>query len=166
MLDDSVFLDPNPAEACKARIGIALAAHVERQKNLSPSERKKQEEKRARADREDARKASGRAKPANHNKRTADLWQERGCAFEIVERWNAFAGVKNDLFGCIDAIACGPDHGLVGVQITSKGNIAARMTKARASKGLAKWLEGGGKFVVIGWAKNASGRYEVEERWL
>jgi len=155
--DDSVFLDPNPADVYKDRARAALAEHARRVVNMSEPEREKAELK--------ARSKERKGKPqANYNERTKEVWKDRGYSFEIVEHYNAFAGRKNDLFGFIDALAVGPD-GIVGVQMTSKSHMSERMKKAQAAPAYKNWLASGARFVVMGWEKNKSGRYEFVERW-
>lgn len=71
---------------------------------------------------------------------------------QVVERWNSFARVRQDLFGCIDVVACGP-QGIVGIQATTKANVSARIRKSAALPALRSWLEAGGVFEVWGWHK-------------
>jgi hypothetical protein len=85
--------------------------------------------------------------------RSLALLRGRGYAVEKVEQRLTFRGfITRDLFGCIDLIAVRRGE-IVGVQTTSRSNLAARRTKALGSPGLAAWLDGGGKFVLHGWAK-------------
>lgn len=51
-----------------------------------------------------------------------------GYVCAIVERWNAHAGIRQDLFGFIDILAVGP-VGTVAVQSTSKSNFSSRYGK-------------------------------------
>lgn len=162
--DDSVFLDADPSEHYKERIALALVGHGERLAARTPAQKEREDMKQAQKRKKAEGATSGRKPQANYNKRTADVWRERGYSFEIVEHYNAFAGRKNDLFGFIDALAVGPE-GIVGVQMTSKSNMAARMTKAKAAPAYKNWLASGARFVVMGWEKNKSGRYEFVERW-
>ncbi len=162
--DDSVFLDPDPSEQYRERIRLALVGHGERLAARTPAQQEREDMKQAQK-RKKADGSSGKRKPqANYNSRTADVWRERGYSFEIVEHYNAFAGRKNDLFGFIDALAVGPD-GIVGVQMTSKSHMSERMKKAQGAPAYRNWLASGARFVVMGWEKNKSGRYEFVERW-
>lgn len=72
----------------------------------------------------------------------------------IVERWNAFARIRQDLFGVIDilAIRCN-STGCFGVQATSASNVAARMKKSMAEPRLRTWLAAGNRYAVVGWSK-------------
>ena len=47
----------------------------------------------------------------------------------IVERWNAFAKLRQDLFGIIDLLAVDSKGNTVGIQVTSYSNISARVKK-------------------------------------
>lgn len=83
---------------------------------------------------------------------------------QVVERWNSFARVRQDLFGCIDVVAC-TEHGILGIQATTKANVAARVRKSLALPTLRAWLEAGGMFEVWGWHK-PSHRWDVVVRRL
>lgn len=71
----------------------------------------------------------------------------------VVERWNPYARIRQDLFGCIDIVALEPHTAIIGVQTTSGSNLAARRTKALAEPRLRLWLEAGGAFTLHGWSK-------------
>ena len=51
----------------------------------------------------------------------------------IVERWNAFAKIRQDLFGIIDLLAVDSKGNTVGIQVTSYSNISARVNKMEDS---------------------------------
>lgn len=55
-----------------------------------------------------------------------------GYTVAIVEKWNSFAKIRQDLFGFLDLL-CVKDtedrRGVVGVQTTSASNMAARRKK-------------------------------------
>jgi hypothetical protein len=85
--------------------------------------------------------------------RSLALLRGRGYAVEKVEQRLTFKGfITRDLFGCIDLIAVRRGE-IVGVQTTSRSNLAARRAKALGSPGLEAWLAGGGKFFLHGWGK-------------
>ena len=85
-----------------------------------------------------------------------------GYTAEVVERWNAFARIRQDLFGCIDIIAIGNGETLA-VQVTSRSNMKARINKISDSPALPEMLRSNWRVVVHGWAKNKSNRYELKE---
>lgn len=84
--------------------------------------------------------------------RTLQLLKQRGHTAGVVERWIPQARKRIDLMGCIDIVAL-VGHRIVGIQATSGSNVAARLTKAREEPRLKEWLKCGGRFIVIGWAK-------------
>ena len=79
----------------------------------------------------------------------------RGMGFtaQVVERFNPFAKVRQDLFGCIDLIACIPAVGILGIQACAGASHAARRAKAIAEPRLRDWMRCGGKFEVWSWTK-------------
>lgn len=80
--------------------------------------------------------------------------KEDGFFCQVVERWNPFAHIRQDLFGAIDILGTGPGQaGCIGVQATTTGNINARFNKALALPAIRAFVTAGNKFVVWGWAK-------------
>lgn len=77
-----------------------------------------------------------------------------GALVQVVEHWNAFARIRQDLFGIFDILlVCGNE--VVGIQCTSASNISARVKKMRSSPALSIWLASDTrKAIVIGWRKN------------
>ena len=90
---------------------------------------------------------------ASPTSRSLHLLRQRGYVAEKVEQRLTFKGfVTRDLFGCIDLLACRPGE-IVGVQVTSRSNLAARRTKSLGCAGLLAFLQAGGKFRLHGWGK-------------
>jgi hypothetical protein len=85
--------------------------------------------------------------------RTLKLLREEGCLAQVVERYNPYARVRQDLFGFIDVLALYPDGRCLGAQCTTRANQAARLSKALALPALRTWLSCGLLFEVWGWAK-------------
>lgn len=56
--------------------------------------------------------------------------REMGYQAQVVEKWNAFAKIRIDLFGCIDIVAVRPGVPVLGVQCTSHSNISSRVEKS------------------------------------
>ncbi len=84
--------------------------------------------------------------------RTLKWLREKGYTAQVVERWNMHAKVRVDLFGCIDIVAMG--HGVIlGVQACAGSSHAARKAKATALPTTRQWIECGGMFWVVSWAK-------------
>lgn len=96
------------------------------------------------------------------NQRTVALFTERGYKCEVCESYNAFTKRKKDLFGIFDVVAVGNEE-TVGIQITSKSNMSARMRKIQESEYLPEILRSGWRVVVIGWFKKPNGRYDYKE---
>jgi len=96
------------------------------------------------------------------NQRTVALFTERGYSCTVVESYNSFTRRKKDLFGIFDVLAVGNEE-TVGIQITSKSNMAARMRKIQESEYLPEIIRSGWRVVVIGWFKKPNGRYDYKE---
>lgn len=86
--------------------------------------------------------------------RTLALVRGLKMAAQVVERWNPHAKIRQDLFGCIDIVACGED--LWGIQACAGSRASARVKKSMEQPGLLAWLLAGGRFVVIAWAKRGA----------
>lgn len=90
------------------------------------------------------------------NARTKDYLEKQGHMVAIVERHSPFPkpfGKKHDMFGVFDLFMLKAGGESWGVQATSTTNLSSRVGKIRESKEAARWLELGGKILVIGWAK-------------
>jgi len=86
--------------------------------------------------------------------RSLKLLRDEGYTVQVVEKWQAFAKKRVDLFGCIDIIAIKDGvTGVLGVQTTSGSNLAAREKKARAIPALTTFLDAGNSFELHGWSK-------------
>jgi len=88
--------------------------------------------------------------------RTLKKLRADGYLAVVVEHWNHFASVRQDLFGFIDVLAIRGKRTL-GVQATTAPNVAARLNKAMALPELRTWLEAGNAFEVWGWRKGVRG---------
>lgn len=85
--------------------------------------------------------------------RSLKLLRELGYTAQVVEKWNPHAKVRQDLFDCIDIVACGNGRCL-GVQATSGSNVSKRIEKAIEEPRLKVWLEvPSHSFEVWGWRK-------------
>lgn len=92
--------------------------------------------------------------PTQRSKR---LMEKEGFTVAIVERWNAFARVRQDLFGFLDLL-CVDGKQVVGVQTTSADNMSKRRKKIREHVNYLA-VEGSGIRVELhGWRK-------VGRRW-
>jgi hypothetical protein len=78
-----------------------------------------------------------------------------GLRWAIVEKWNAHAGVRQDLFGIIDIIALDPKRGVVGIQCCGVdfSNHLAKITRER-SQNARDWLSAPGAYLELwSWSK-------------
>ncbi len=77
----------------------------------------------------------------------------------VVEKWNPFARIRQDLFG-FDVIAIRANQQL-WVQATSAPNVSARVKKLQANPDVAILLGSSPNIrgVVWGWGRNEKGRY-------
>lgn len=74
-----------------------------------------------------------------------------GYRVGIAEHWNAFARIRQDLFGFIDLVAIRPDYKILAIQTTSMPNTSARIAKILELPSSADWLRAGGRIEVHGW---------------
>jgi hypothetical protein len=89
--------------------------------------------------------------------------RKQGYLAAVVERWNAFAGVRQDLFGFAD-ILCVRGSETLAVQTTTAKNVPARLKKLREIPAVGFWLLGGTRRLVVhGWAKR--GPRGKRKRW-
>jgi hypothetical protein len=91
--------------------------------------------------------------------RSLEHLREQGYHCEIVEKWNPWRKVRQDLWGWCDILAIRRDE-VLAVQVTSAG-VAARIKKIQESDTVAKVREAGIRVVVHGWTKRANGRYAL-----
>lgn len=80
---------------------------------------------------------------------------------QVVERWNPYAKVRQDLFGIVDVLAV-VEAEIVAVQTTSTSNVAARIAKITDSPALPILRKAGVRVLVHGWAKR-KGRWTLRE---
>ena len=99
---------------------------------------------------------------ASPTQRSLAELRDRGYLAAVVERWNPYARIRQDLFGIIDLVAVKAGETL-GVQTTSGSNVAARITKIQDSPALAQLRAAGWRIAVHGWRKNAAGRWVLRE---
>jgi hypothetical protein len=88
--------------------------------------------------------------------RSLKLLREQGYSVWIVEHWNHFARIRQDLFGCIDLLAIGNGETLA-VQTTSRSNVAARQKKIVENEYYLEMVRSGWRVQVHGWGKLKDG---------
>jgi hypothetical protein len=94
--------------------------------------------------------------------RSLKTMRDQGYRCAIVEHWNPFARIRQDLFGIIDVLAI-KDGQTVAVQTTSASNVAARVRKIAEAEATADIRKAGWSIVVHGWRKNAAGKWTLRE---
>lgn len=98
-----------------------------------------------------------KSKGKSPTSRTLEVLRQKSGAVQIVEKWNPFAGIRQDLFGCIDIVYCNREtRKIIGVQATSDTNHNARINKSCAEPRLVEWLKCGGEFEVWSWGKRGA----------
>lgn len=79
-----------------------------------------------------------------------------GWLVAVVERWNPYARIRQDLFGFVDLLAVRGNETLA-VQTTCGSNVADRLAKILATQAAALWLESPSRTIVVhGWAKRGA----------
>lgn len=93
-----------------------------------------------------------------------DLLIATGWLVERVERYNPATQRKNDLFGMFDLIAL-REGVTMGVQTTSKSNLASHVRKMQAAEALPVVLGAGWVVMLHGWhqPRGPRTRWEVIE---
>ena|SRR3990167_843866 len=82
--------------------------------------------------------------------------RKRGYMASVVEKFNPFVKVRQDLFGFGDILAVHPERKeFLIVQATTGdgGNVAERIHKIEGNENAKRWKKAGGKISVWGWAK-------------
>jgi hypothetical protein len=79
--------------------------------------------------------------------------KDLGYEVAIVEKWNAWAKVRQDLFGFGDLLCMKRNEPLLLIQTTTTANMAARWHKIKSSPLSAHWLSTGNKLEIWGWSK-------------
>ena len=85
--------------------------------------------------------------------------RNHGYLCEVVERWNPYARVRQDLYGFIDILCVGDD--IVAIQTTTKGNMKARIDKIAEHENFCKVIESGMRVIVHGWHKK-NNRWDLD----
>ncbi len=88
----------------------------------------------------------------NLGPRTIAECEKRGWPWAKVEYWNHFSHTRHDLFGCIDYLVLDGLPGVLGVQVTTNSNAAARVAKCQQVIPR-QWLAANNRLQVWDWAK-------------
>lgn len=95
------------------------------------------------------------AKSLSYTQRTLRALRGQGLECAIVEKWNAFAKRRQDMFGIIDIIALDPVRGVIGVQSTGTdfSGHHKKLTEDKAQECI-NWLSTpGANLELWGWRK-------------
>lgn len=108
--------------------------------------------------------------------RTLKALREDGFLADIVERYISFGGpgssspsrngVRKDLFGIFDILACAPGKGIIGIQCFSTdwtGHYRTLLEEKREE--CLFWLNSGGQIEMWGWRKLKVKRGGKAVRW-
>jgi hypothetical protein len=84
--------------------------------------------------------------------RSREFLEADGWHVATVEQRIPHTFITRDAYGWADLLAVHPTAGIALIQVTSGGNLASRVAKARTVAGpLTAWLLAGGKLVAHGW---------------
>ena len=87
-----------------------------------------------------------------YNPRVCKTLRDEGYFVQTVEHWNAVTRRTNDLYGCVDVLGVGP-AGTIAVQVTSRANMASRVTKMRETEAFPFMVAAGWTVEVWGYDK-------------
>ena len=103
---------------------------------------------------------------ASPTQRSKKHMEQLGYTVAIVEKWNQYAGIRQDLYGFIDLLCMKAGAGFVGVQTTST-RVKERIDKINASPLAKIFLAAGGRIICHGWSlKGKAGKrktYQLRE---
>ena len=93
-----------------------------------------------------------RKRPVSMTQKARALCKERGWHYGQVDHRIPHTFIAQDLFNMFDAVVLDGAH-LIGVQVTSGANHAARVEKIRENPIAATWLATGARIEVWSWSK-------------
>jgi hypothetical protein len=93
---------------------------------------------------------------ASPTSRTLATLRDEGWIAAVVEHWNQYAKIRQDLFGFADIIAFNQSDVLL-VQCTDGSSVSKRVDKVRASDMAKVWAEGPCRYLEVwGWAQRGA----------
>ena len=81
------------------------------------------------------------------------LKSEGYITVQVTEHWNAWARIRQDLFNIIDVLAV-KDGITIGIQVTSKANVNARIKKIANHENIGAVRDVGWTVHVHGWSQD------------
>lgn len=110
------------------------------------------------------------SKGISNTSRTLEYLRSQGWVADIAERFNPYAGKygkRKDLFNFIDIVALG-EGSVIGIQSCGSGfseHLRKIIDDKTAAPLAVKWLECGGRIILIGWRKTKLKRGGKAMRW-
>jgi hypothetical protein len=96
-------------------------------------------------------KTKKRKKGVSRTQRSLKKLRQENWTVAVVERWNSFVGVRQDLFGFVDIIAVSP-KGTMAVQVCAgQGDVAKHLDKIMAEPRAVACAAAGWKIVLHAW---------------
>jgi hypothetical protein len=96
--------------------------------------------------------------------------EKAGYNVAIVEHWNSWCKIRQDLWGFADLLAFRAGMPMMLVQTTTASNVAARRVKLLQNVTAKRWVQAGGECVLHSWApRGARGEKKVwtpNPEWL
>lgn len=89
--------------------------------------------------------------------RSLALLRDRGYTVARAEHWNAFAHVRQDLFGFVDLVAIRAGASILAVQVTVQDRAGDHRRKIEKNEAAQTWLEAGGRIELHLWAVRKDG---------
>lgn len=100
------------------------------------------------------KKATGGTSPTQ---RSLAHLRSQGYVCQVVEKYNFFAHIRQDLFGLIDIVCIKEgENGVLGIQTTSDTNRSEHRIKIYSNSILPLWLKTGNKLILHTWGKHGS----------
>lgn len=84
-----------------------------------------------------------------------------GYTAAIVERWNPYANVRQDLYGFIDVLAIKAGEPPLAIQACARTSIQSRVKKIREEERAQTWLASGCRIQVWGFGRVKRGKRSV-----
>ncbi len=102
----------------------------------------------------------------SNTSRTLEYIRSQGWVADKVEQFNPYAGkfgIRKDAFGILDIIALG-ERKIIGIQSCGQSFFEHNKKMLESPMSL-KWLECGGRLILIGWRKIRLHRGGKAMRW-